>query len=314
MRTTLFFFCLLLCGMHATAQTEVVVHHVTGQVQYFPHYGAKPLNLYPGMVIEVKGKMRCRGTGSAKLVYQGMPIVVSGSKMRDVQEIVKTATQTSQMSFTGRFFNFLNESVKEGVTDEKLKKHHQRYMGKSSGGIKGFTNPSYTIRPLLLSMGKLPPARVVFQWRNTPGEGPYTFSLLSQQNKTVAQVLVRDTTITLDLDQIALDLDEEYTWQVTRGTADKSAAIPFEICPSNVVEQQTDLSKEKTYQSATASEQQLMLAFRLEEERCFYAANNTYASLLAKDPDNVLFRRMYATFLARLDMLPEAGQYLVTPR
>lgn len=314
MRTIIITFFSLFLFVGLQAQNEVIVLHVSGLAQYYPHYGAKPVNLYPGQELEVKGKLRCKGAGSVKLLYEGTPIIVSGSKMRDMEEIVRTATQTSQLSFTGRFFSFLNESVKEGVTDEKLKKHHRRYMSKSSGGVKGWAKPEYTIKALLLTTGKLPSAHVIFKWRNTPGEGPYTFSLLSQQNKTIAQLMVRDTAITLDLEQLALNLDEEYSWSVTRGEKATSAAIPFEICPSSVVERLTDLSHEASYQSADPTERQLMLAYRLEEERCFYTANNTYNQLLQADPNNVLLHRMYATFLARMDMLPEASTLLISPR
>ncbi|HLP94442.1 MAG TPA: hypothetical protein VK168_10430 [Saprospiraceae bacterium] len=304
---TILFFLLHFCVVHyVTAQSTVMVLHVAGQVQYLPHYGAKPVNLAPGDELDIKGKIRCKGNGSARLVYEGTPITVTGTKMRDVEEIVKTAAKSSEMSFTGRFFNFLNESLKEGVTDEKLKKHHRRYMNKTSGGIKGFATPEATIKALLTTTGKLPQANVIFKWRKVPGSGPYLFVVQDARQKTVAQLLLRDTLVVLDLDHLALNLDEEYTWSVTRGEKDRSAQIPFEICPATSLDQQTDLSHEKTYQSASETEKQLMLAYRLEEERFFYAAQKTYQDLLQHHPDNAVFRRMYATFLARLDMLPEA--------
>jgi hypothetical protein len=153
-------------------------------------------------------------------------------------------------------------------------------------------------------------ANVIFKWRNTAGEGPYSFTLYTWQNIPVAQLQVRDTAITLDLDQLALNLDEEYSWAVTRGTSAKSAPLAFEICQTCLAEKQTDLINDADYQSATPFEQQLMLAYQLEEEHCFYAANSTYMFLLASEPDNGLYRKMYATFLARMDMLPEANLVL----
>lgn len=294
------------------AQGKLVVLHVTGQAEYLPFYGAKPLYLAPGDELEVKGKIKCKGSGAVRLIFDGIPITVTGTKVREVEEIVKTATRHSQMSFTGRFFSFLNESVNEGVTDEKLKKHHRRYMNKTSGGIKGFATPDVTVKAILLTTGKLPSANVIFKWRNLQGGGPYLFIMKDAAQKEVARVLTRDTALTLDLDQLSLNLDEEYIWMVERGEKDHSAQIPFEVCPSQVVDQHTDLSNEPAFQSAGPEDRQLMAAFLLEEEHFYYAADQIYQKLTKQSPDNAIYRRVYASFLARMDMLPEAEALIKT--
>lgn len=306
MKTVIITLCCLCLQLGLAAQKEVIVLHVTGKALYFSQYGVKPVYLYPGMVLDLKGKVNCRGAGSAKLLYNGNTFLLSGTKNRDVQDVVKAAGAASQMSFTGRFFNFLTESVKEGDSNEKLEKHHRHYMNKTSGGIKGWAKQDYTLVPLLLTSGKLPSANVMFKWRNSTGDGPYTFTLYSAANKPIAQIMVRDTFITLDLDQLAISLDEEYTWEVARGANAKSPAIPFSVCAASNMDKQSELVHEKSFQAADATEQQLMQAYSLEEERCFYNANGIYHQLLANDPDNVLILRMYATFLARMDMVPEA--------
>lgn len=302
--------CCLLLHFSLAAQQEITV--ISGQVFYYPEPASKPVMKIAGTQFALKGKLRCKASQTAKLLYNGHFFWVSGSKMRNVQDVVNAAVRSSEMSFTGRFFNFLTESVKEGETPENVKKYHRKYMGKTSGGIKGWSNPQYSITPLLLATGKLPSANVIFKWRKSEGAGPYTFNLLSNQNKLIAQVLTKDTVIALDLDQLALNLDEEYTWSVTRGETGKSVQVPFEVCPSSVVERQTDLSHEEVFQKASPLEQQLMLAYRLEEEHCYYAANHTFVQLLETSPDNLLLRKMYATFLARMDMLPEASSIILT--
>ena len=309
MRTITIAICCFFLQTVLSAQSAITV--LSGQVFYFPQSGSTPLLKGPGTQFELKGKIRCKGNESAKLVYNGYRFWVKGSKLRNVQDVVNAASRANEMSFTGRFFNFLTESVKEGESTENVKKYHRKYMEKSSGGIKGWAKPGYPIRSLALSSGKLPSANVIFKWRNTAGEGPYTFTLLSGQNVPIAQIQVRDTAFTLDLDQLALNLDEEYTWSVNRGQSAKSVPMEFEICQSCLAEKQTDLLNDADYKSATLYEQQLMLAYKLEEEHCFYAANSTYMHLLATEPDNGLYRKMYATFLARMDMLPEANLVLV---
>lgn len=314
MRATTITICFLFLQTFLHAQTDVLVLHVNGQVQYYAQTGAKPVPLYSGMYLGMTGKVRCKGTATAKMVYNGKAFLVSGTKMRDVQDIVKSAGKASQMSFTGRFFDFVTESVKDGDNPENVKKHHRKYMGKTRGGIKGFAG--YTITPLLFTTGQLPPAKVMFNWRPPiSGEGPYTFKLNVENNdtiKTIAQLLVKDTVITLDLERLALNLEKEYTWSVSRGAFDRSPPIPFKICPASVVEQQTGLSHEPAFLSAEHIEQQLMLAYCLEEGSWYYVANNTYKQLLDTYPNNVLLHRMYTTFLARMELLPEANTMLLT--
>lgn len=301
-------FCLFL-QFGLAAQNEVTV--LSGKLFYYPQPGSNPILKYPGTQLELKGKFRCKGPESAKLFYNGYYFWVTGSKLRNVQDVVDAAVRTNEMSFTGRFFNFLTESVKEGENTENVKKYHRKYMNKSAGGVKGAVpKPEFEISPLFINSGKLPPANVIFKWRNTSGEGPYTFHLFTEEDKMIAELIVRDTAITLDLDQLALNLDEDYSWNVTRGDSTKSEALDFKICPNSVEEQQAELSYETAFHKADFTEQQLMLAYMLEEEDCFYAANSTYARLIAYNANNALVRKMYASFLARMDMLPEATSLL----
>lgn len=301
---------LFLCST-LNAQEAVHVLHVSGQVQYYAQHGAKPSLIKPGQSLGTAGKLRCKGASSAKLLYNGNTYIVSGSKQRDIAEIVKNGKTGGKMGFTGRFFDFLTESVREGESQEQLQKHHRRYMSKTSGGIKGYAKQEYAIAPLLTTSGNLPSANVIFKWRSIRGEGPYTFLLLAQSGKSVAQILTRDTAITLDLDQLALHLDEEYEWHITRGGgAAKSVHVPFKHQPLAVANALADLSKSSEYAEASETEKQLLLAFALEENQCYYSADQTYAALLAAEPDNLLVRKAYATFLARMDMLPEAAQLI----
>lgn len=311
-KITLAIYCLFLY-LGIAAQSTVLVLRTSGQVQYYAYDGARPVVLSPGMELALQGRLQCKGAGTAKLICNGSTFTVAGSNAVSIQELVKPATKASQMTFAGRFFTFLAESIKGGNSQRDLEKHHEHYMDKVRGGIKGWGLQSHAIKPLLLATGKLPAASVAFTWRKTAGQGPYTFQLLAENGVLVAQVLTRDTIVTLDLDQLALQLGEAYSWQVSRGENAKSAAIPFELSNINVKDRQAELAKEPAFQSADPLEQQLMLAYQLEQEKCFYNANYIYQQLLSAEPDNVLLNKMYATYLARLDMLGEAQTVLLAP-
>lgn len=297
-------FCLL--SIHLLAQERAYVLHVSGQVEYYAQQGAKPVSLSPGMELDMKGKIRCKGSGTAKLLSNGRTTVVSGSKMRDLQDVAGTKAGESSTGFTGRFLDFVEESVQESDSEEQLKKHHRQNMNKASGGVKGYANKAYAITPLLFASGKLPLSNVTFQWRSVAGDDPYTFSLYVPGGKPVAQLLVLDTVATLDLKQLALNPDEEYEWSITRGSAAKSAAVTVEIAPQSMEAAQNSISRLAYYTSASPLEQQIMLAYAYEENNGYYAAHQVYAALFAAEPENQLLRRLYATFLARMDMLPEA--------
>ena len=150
MKTIFIALCCLWFQIGLAAQKEVIVLHISGQVYYYANYGSKPIMLFPGMELDLKGKVRCKGIGDAKLLYNGHSFLLSGTKTRDVQDVVKATAAASQMSFTGRFFSFLTESVKEGDSNEKLENHHRHYMNKTSGGIKGWATPTYSLVPLQL--------------------------------------------------------------------------------------------------------------------------------------------------------------------
>lgn len=305
--------CCLFLYFGIAAQSTVLVLRTSGQVQYYAYDGAKPVVLSPGMELALQGRLQCKGAGTAKLICNGSTFMVAGSNAVSIQELVKPATKANQMTFAGRFFTFLVESIKGGDSQRDLEKHHQRYMGKVSGGIKGWGQQTYAIKPSLLVTGKLPQANVAFTWHKTAGQGPYTFQLRAENGTLIAQVLTIDSILTLDLDQLALHLGEEYSWQVSRGENAKSTAIPFELSNASVKDRQAALAKEPAFQSAEPMEQQLMLAYQLEQEKCFYNANQLYQQLISAEPDNVLLNKMYATFLARLDMLGEAQTLLFAP-
>jgi hypothetical protein len=313
MKAILFSMLVLCLSSLATAQnnTAIVLHNI-GQVQYMSSKNASAARIYPGMELSLNGKIRCLKGGSAKLLYKGQTFNVSSGRLQDISEVVKSASSGSQMGFTGRFWSFITESVQESESTEKLQKHHQRYMSKTSAAIKGYATKKQKADYALLLAGKLPAATVTFRWRTTPGVGAYQFLLADEKGKAVAALAVRDTMLTLDLEQLVLDYQGEYQWEVKRGqTEEPVIALPFTLMASNTTEMvRQKLSSEPAFQQASVEEQNLMMAYFLEQDQSFYSAALLYDKLLAQSPDNPLYRRLYATFLARMNMLAAAQTLL----
>lgn len=300
-----FFFPLLLAG-----QSAVFVLRCSGGVQYYTQAGAKPQALSPGMELSAAGIIECKDQGSARLICNGATTTITGNKTFRVQEFMQSAGKPSQMSFTGRFMSFLSENLKGSASPGSLEKHHRDYMDKVGGGVKGWSKAEYTIKPLLIGTGKMPAAKVSFAWRPVAGQGPYTFYLLAENGGEIARISVRDTIITLDLDQLALRLESEYAWKVTRGASDQSANIPFVLISPALSIESAGYGKDPGYMAADAPDRLLMQVYSLEQERCYYSAYQMYRSLLSSDPGNGLFNRLYGAFLARMDMMAEANTSL----
>ncbi|MBL7825873.1 MAG: tetratricopeptide repeat protein [Saprospiraceae bacterium] len=307
---TLLSACFSLSLVSQTNSNPVVLHS-SGQVQYFATAGAAPKKVYPGLQLQVSGKIRCLKGGSAKLLYQGKAYIVSGARTQDISEVVKANVKATQIGFTGRFFNFITESLQESESTEKLQKHHRRYMGKNSASIKGFSSKQFEIVTPLVLTGKLPAAKVTFKWRNTTGSGPYTFQLCDESGNIVASLLAKDTLVTLDLEELAMNFEAEYTWQVTRNDGKSSSApMPFELTRQTQEKAQKDLEIVSSCDDCSDSEKRLMLAYFLEQENQFYQAADIYNAMLEKDPNSTLTRRLFAAFMARMNQLSE-GEKLI---
>lgn len=290
---------------------QVTVLHTFGTVQYFTPNKLTPSRVYPGMRLQTAGKIKSVKGGSAKLLYKGSTFVIKSSRPLLVAEVVKAAKPASQMSFTGRFWNFITESVEEGESSERLQQHHKEYLNKNSAAIKGYASKDFTIGTSMLTVGKLPNATVTFKWRNVPGTGPYTFALMEANGNVVANLHARDTVITLDLDQLQMDIQGDYYWNVHRNNKnDCSINIPFKLIDANYSKQIETLSKYAEYQSANPVEQKLMLAYLLEQENANFQANELYNDLLKLEPENRLVKVIYSTFLARMDLMNEANTNL----
>ncbi len=121
LKSTFLMLCSCLFAIQLHAQERVHVLHVNGQVEYYSQQGAKPVMLSPGMELDIKGKIRCKGTASVKLLSNGRTTVVSGGKMRDLQTVAGAKAGESNTGFTGRFLDFVEESVEESDSEEKLK-------------------------------------------------------------------------------------------------------------------------------------------------------------------------------------------------
>lgn len=306
MRATILFALGICLSLSLTAQ-KVTVLHCSGQVNYFAQNNSTPRKLYPGLELPLDGRIRCNKGASAKLLYNRKSFLVKSTQIQDIKDIVGIEDKSASMSFGGRFLNFLTESMQESESTDKLQENHRRYMNKTTAAIKGYSAKDYSIPTDFLNIGVLPAERVIFKWRNSSGSGAYTFTLQDETGGTVAQLLVRDTFVTLDLSELMLDSQAEYQWQVSRNhNQDRSAPLAFRVDANSKSKALKAIDKTADYQAGDSAEQQLMLAYQFEQNQCFYNADELYRQLYKASPDNVLYRRLYSAFLMRTNRMEES--------
>jgi len=165
----------------------------------------------------------------------------------------------------------------------------------------GWGGKGTTIR-LTMPFGKVKAGPIVFTWSRPANKEPYSLEIKDGAGKVVHSVKVQDTFAVVELKTLNLNSEQVYSWKVfvSGGTTLVSNELDFEIG--------SDADWEKTLMQARSSAMSksspspslsaLIEAVALEKAEWFYAAEQTYASMAQKSPDN-LFRMMHSAFWAR---------------
>lgn len=311
MRKGWIFFAAFIFGLNLNAQeTTVTATHTIGIVEYFKQTGAPAQHVFPGMKMELSGSLRCKSNASVKLLYRGVAFENNSNKLMTLAELVGSVNTEGQADFTGRFWNFIHKSVEETDSEEKLKANHQSFMERTRGSKKGLGSHGYVISAIPLASGVLPLDVITFKWRKPADQAACVLEIRSTEGERLVYVQARDTIVSLDLRQMALQSAREYEWVVAQSDSSTSAVLTFKLAPDIIQKADSKLKEDKGYQSASLEERQLMRAYYFEEAQCYYLADETYSALMAASPENKFIRMIYAAFLSRMDMLPE-GQRLI---
>jgi hypothetical protein len=206
---------MLLAQLLAAQADVVIIIHSTGKVWYYAPNQNEPKPIYPGARLEVDGKVRCEANANLKLLYDGKTIQVPGGKTYSLRDLTQQFSGGPNMGFTGRFWAFINGSMKETQDDKTLEENHRKHMESVRAGVKGYARQQYAIRSNLLFSGTLSAVPVTFQWtRGTPGQS-YMFWISSEKDRRmIVQAYTRDTFFQVDLSQLALDPGGSYEWVV----------------------------------------------------------------------------------------------------
>lgn len=305
------FLLLLLLGLSiglSAQETSLKVTDVHGQVTYQSTKLSAPQRIWPGGKLPV--------TGLINVPEGAMINLLDGStlhrlKNKGVYDLEKfhSANGKQSMSFSTRFWNFLNEGLKSADSDRDLERYHQGFMA-VSGGVKGFGPGDQGIHLLAPLPGNVGTQRVVFRWARDRHQGVYQFNLIdADSGKGVFRSEVPDTMISVDLAQLGLAQDKTYRWQVKAVGKDLQAELSFRLTgpADDMVQRSLDLLKD--YPLADEKEARWMKATVLEMEQYNYEAQTEFERMLQEYPDDGYVRQLYALFLTRQNDVDRARYF-----
>ena len=164
---------------------------------------------------------------------------------------------------------------------------------------------------LILPFGKLVAAPTTFSWSKPAATNEYHLILLDSTNKTIHSITVRDTFVQVNLKALRLVVGNTYHWKVTTSGAKPMESSELEFVIGNKKEFKAALRDAGTSDLAKSSKgivsRGLTEAIALESGHWLYAAQQKYAQLQQKQPDN-LVRIMHAAFWMRYGFVRLAKQ------
>lgn len=297
-----------------TAQNDVVVIHSQGQAFYLAPRQHQEREVYPGMRLDLNGGIRCGEGASVKLLFDGKAFTFHASKSHPLRELAQAAGTGEESGFLSRFWSFMTSDMQQTNDEETLERHHRRYMETVSGGVRGFAQQPYAIRTGRIYGGTLSGPPVTFRWSGTAPQPACRFLLTRQSDeRPVVSALVRDSSFSLDLSQLDLEIGVAYCWQLlslAEGTPALSAKTIFYYDSYAAEKVLKALLTQHEYHHVTPVEQLLMQAYALEEAGLWYDADEKYATAAATYSNNKLVRDARAAFLSRMDLWAEARNLL----
>lgn len=310
----LIFSCLLITTVHVAAQSNLTVTYTRGNVYYYSSGNNSPKSIYPGITLSPSGRIRCDKGAKVKLLCKGKVFELTDNKMHFLDEIAREAGDANTLSFLGRFWVFISGSMDNTEDDQHLEQHHKQSMENLRAGIKGYASHEFTIQADILFEGGLSDTDVAFMWNSVPDMN-YCFRLTRQADDDVILIVwTKVNVLRLNLGELALVDGEVYEWQIITEendpTAPHSRKMQFAFQPAAASRALSEVARQKAYQTASPVEQQLMEIFALETNQFYYDVNVRYQKLTADNPENVLVKRAYASFLASINKLESAKTLL----
>lgn len=267
--------------------------------------------LFPGSSLPVDGILILEEGVFANILYKEKKKRLDGPAKFNVQEICASLDEEKKRGFLGRFWAYLSNSVSNSPDKENLEKYHKEYLTNATAATEAFGEGSIFESPLYLSeiFGN---ERVRFNWSSEEVFRSYRIELSHESGDLIASVLVKNPSFELDFSSMALVAGQVYNWRIIAYGKEtiKTDSIPFFYDPFDIKQYVKDVQSSKEFESLSEQEQDLYVIFALEDELYYHPAYARYKDLLNKHPENILYKKLFAAFLVRMNALDEANDLL----
>lgn len=310
MNRSFFTAALLLIGTLLMGQEKVTVLTVTGHVNYFSGASNIGKRVLPGQLLPTIGFLRCEEGATAMLVFEGQRHPIKSKEEFDLKKLPNQKKRGSRMGYLGRFLNFIGSSVNNTEDNDKLEKHHERYMT-SVGGVRGFAQNEAAIKTFGYLSGPIGGGMVNFKW-NYDGQVPfYQFEIRKEGEKELLfMAKVRANKLSIDLDELSIAEGEVYHWKVSAetkgGTVVSTVEVPFSLEGEALSKLLTGSRLQKMQNAVEEGEKELVVLQQLQQQGFKHAAYARYELMLQQDANNLLIKRLFASFLAENSDLARA--------
>jgi hypothetical protein len=204
---------------------------------------------------------------------------------------------------------FLSSSVTNTGTAQDVENYHRRYITNTKAGIKGYGNEEGTIRVAgefrrVVSSDPFP-----LRWDSVAGASAYLVEIVDTEERVLLSATAKANGLNLPLSQLTLSPKTVYRLSIStigRDTTTTSSDLYFRFDPAAVAAFRAEVRTKPLFQELSEGEGPLYLAQQLEEKGYFQAARQDYEALLVTNPENQLYRKVFAAFLIRINELEEA--------
>lgn len=311
-----FFFtaALLLFSSLLIGQEKVAVLTVNGHLNYFSGASNIGKRILPGKSLPTIGFLRCEEGSTAMLLFDGQRYAMKSKQELDLKKLPLQKKKGNKLGYLGRFLNFIGSSVNNTEDNDKLEKHHERYMT-SVGGVRGFAQEEASIKTFGYLSGPIGGGTVTFRWHHDGNVPFYQFTIRKEGDEEALLVAkVRATEVSIDLDQLSIVSNEVYHWQVTAQTKEgeelSTVKVPFSVEAEALAKLLTGSRLQKMKKAVEEGEEELVVLQQLSERGFKHAAYSKYELMLQEDPDNLLIKRLFSSFLAENSDLVRAKELI----
>lgn len=312
-------FVILLFSLPTFAQADVVVINSKGKIWYQNTAQSAKKSLVPGQKIKAIGALLLDPGSQITLLSKGKTYRLSESGKHDLDLLIPSESE-NKMGFGSRFWSFLTDGLINSDNQKSLDQYHKQHMS-VAGGVKGFTGAERALNSLLPTYGKLVPGIIDFQWTAIEkGNVIYQFDITEVAGNTlIYRALYQTATVQVDLRRLALRDQQNYHWQVrvldkkTKSQIDSippSEAFAFQFVLDPAPPIATALDEVDGYEEANEFDQSWMEAIAMEQEGFPYMAYRRYLKLKLANPNDLLIKKLFASFLVRQDQMSAASELL----